>query len=354
MRAAIKTALVAEDWRFLEVNATDFETQRPLLEELCETFGLAADPRLRLDIESFLERRELWRRILFVDLREVGAEDLRRWSEFLAQHSAASRERLPTQRLVICAMCGASATDVMPDEDLVLRRHWWWGALSRLDAEVFVADLVYGTAVDPVIAASIVEVATFDLALAQKLVDQWQGNVAELLPLLDEYAHRHDSLGSAERVAVPRSDRQPPRQVLEMWSRGAVNRWSEIDPCLHSAAAGVRGGREITSRVWRAQVRTLLPEIELERQRLAEWALRNRRALTDTWARADVAGLEIGPLYKLISETTALRAQHEQWELARWLRNARNLLAHWDVVDARQLREGRRLAGRARTAERFA
>jgi hypothetical protein len=95
-------------------------------------------------------------------------------------------------------------------------------------------------------------------------------------------------------------------------------------------------------------VRSLLPEIELERQRLAEWALAHRRALSSYWARQDVLALEIGPLCKLINETAALRAERTQFEAARWLRDARNSLSHWQVIDLKRLRDGRRILERAR------
>jgi hypothetical protein len=214
-----------------------------------------------------------------------------------------------------------------------------------------VSDLLDGRPTDPVLTASIVEVAAFDLRLAELLVDEWQGELADLRALLQETGKRFSTIDPTLANGIPRSDERPPRQVLSLWASGAANKWSELDPCFHAAVASGLDTRELTTRVWRAQVRALLPEIEVERRRLAEWVLRHRRNLNDYWANSDLSGLEVGPLCKLVGETPALRSQDEQWKLIRWLRDARNSLAHWDVVDAAQLREGRQRIAAARTTD---
>lgn len=349
LRGAVKAGLVGQDWRVIDLAAAEIQGERrPLVERLSDALGLTFSPRLRLDAGTFVENSDLWRRILFIDLSRTEREELRHWSGFFEQHAAASRERPLTERSVVCAVCSGGASDVMPPEDLSFARHWWWGAVSRLDAEVHISDLLIEDDADPVFVAAIVEVSAFDLGVADLLAERWSGDLEELRTILSEYAALSGLDGSAPSSALPRSAAQPPHQLMELWSRGAANRWAELDPCIHSALEVVREGRELETRVWRGQVRTLLPEIEIERQRLSEWVLRHRRELSDYWARQDIAGLEIGPLCKLIRETPSLRTQHEQWELAKWLRDARNSLAHWNVIDGARLRRGRELIERAR------
>jgi len=349
LRGAVKQALAADDWRFLDVRVRDLASIDPL-DALTQTWALPLDPRNPLNIESLLGQPELSRSILFLDLRSVGGELLQAWAAFLRQHAAASRERRLAERLVICALVDATGSDVLPEEDAFISWHWWWGRLNRLDTEVFLVMLELDRPLDPVFAASITEVSAFDLQLAEILADEWDGTSRLLQSLLTDYARHELHVEGAGRYAGPASDGRPPRQVLELWAEGGLNRWSELDPCYHAVLDLNTQTRELMSRVWRGQVRTLLPEIELERHRLAGWVMRNRRHLSDYWARQDIPELEIGPLCKLVGETAALRAQSEQWELVRWLRDTRNMLAHWRVADAGHLRTGRRLLVRARAS----
>jgi len=348
--AAVKSELLTE-WRFLPIPTAEIAlSDAGVIGSFIDYLGLILDSHQPRNIDAVASHADLRRRVILLDLRNLDRNQAQQWAAFIRQHSLASRDLPPTERFAVCALTHPANVELPPDDHTFIRHHWWWGALSRLDVEVHVSELLGHTGIDPVVAATIVEVAAFDTSLSEQLVDNWSGNWSDLPELLDQYADSSGLTDCDVPGAVPSTGVQPPRELLDLWWRGGTNRWAELDPAFHSALRHVRSGRELKTRVWRGQVRSLLPTIEVERQNLIQWILTDRRSLSDEWIGQDIAGLEIGPLFKLIRETPVLRTDRPRYGAAAWLRDTRNALTHWNTIDASDLRRGRRLLEEARSA----
>lgn len=339
-RRAIADKLSGDNWQPLSIDANELAGTRRPIDAFVDHLQLEIGLDERVDGVTVVNHRQLHRRLIFIDFRAVQDEDyLREWSKFLVQLASAVREVPAARRCAICGLVGAREAQVLPEDDASLRRYWWWGVVSRLDGEVLVARS-HGTS-DPVVGAAVVEVAAFDLEFVPTLLAKWDGQAESLEPLINERA-ADLCVGSLPAVtSLPRSTEEPPYSVMELWARGAVNRWSGMDPCVHVAVEHEAGRSQIARRIWRAQVRILFPEIEHERHGLAVWAGRQRRSFSKHWADIDIEALEAGPLFKLIREHSNLRSDAAKFDLSRWLAEGRNRLAHMEVLTQSEIQAGR-------------
>ncbi len=331
----------------LLVDVSSLNAKLTPLEAILENLQIAIDFRERLDAVTFVARGGLDRRIVFLDLRGLeSAEQVTAWSQFLMQFASAAREVPVGRRCAICAIANAWEALLLPEHEPSIRRFWWWGVLSRLDGEVYVANS--SPSVDFDKGSAIVELAAYDFDFMQLLLEEWDGEADSIGVLIEHYTSTLRLEELPPLVSLAKSAEAPPHQLIDYWASGVINSWSGIDPCVHIAIPHESGRADLKRRIWRAQVRALFPEVELERQRLAAWVKRRRRSLAPEWADTDIDELEIGPLWKAIRENSSLNIDDDTRDLARWLAYARNRLAHLDVLTQNEIREGRRYIQTAR------
>jgi hypothetical protein len=218
--------------------------------------------------------------------------------------------------------------------------------MDRLDTSLHLRTLL-GSEVNELLRDSIVEVAGFDLRLAEYLATMWEGSPASLSKLLLDYPgapHAH----AAECVQLSSSSTRfdvPPAAMISLWDEGLVDRWDSFPAYLHACAIATRA--DLRSRVWRAQVRVLMPIMDEERARIAAWIRRQVKGL----AARDV--LEAGELYDILQDHPRLkdwRGGHRK-RLVYWLRYARNTLAHLDTLTPDEVARGRQLISNDRRHE---
>lgn len=258
----------------------------------------------------------------------------------LESHAGGYGRRLSVVALVtryeLPAFAGGATSDI------ALTSIWWWGRIARWDVAAHIAGLgaaggMTGVLAD-VRAESIVEVARWDLDLAERLADLWAGDPAELPALLGDRVDRsrRDQADSPVRLTGAGGaweDLRPPEALLGPWDRRRVDRWHERPSGSGQWLAMTPGG--LPGALWAAQARVLLPWVEERRSLLlhrVKETLGNQRfahVLSGAFnppVKPDGA-VEIGVLDRLVHLTIG-SSDPELCEVSRHLRQARNLLAH--------------------------
>lgn len=269
-------------------------------------------------------------------------------AELLRRLEAESRSLPPTERLTLVVIIGR---DRLPEfagresSDVTVATVWWWNRIARWDVAAHVSDRARSTnggrVVSDVRAETIVEVARWDLDLADYLCDNWRGDPGELQEVLMGRQEPEDR--NVDFVAGPCGVR-PGEDVQELWDDGLIDGWHDS----HSLAswASISSGAQINRAVWAAQARILLPWIEERRERLHQRAIARigrdkfRAALQELFdpPLCDDGVIEIGPLRRLIdirigNVDAVLRSA------ARRLAAARNRLAHLEPLGLPELNE---------------
>lgn len=290
-------------------------------EEARDTVAVVAAPDLcvpaRDELGAFLQRVEL-------ETHAVG------YGQRLSIVAIMARGQLP-------AFAGGATSDVS------LTSIWWWGRVARWDVAAHIADLAgqprLAGVLEEVRTESIVEVARWDLDLAEQLADQWTGDPDELTVLLRERCpapadgNSGKAGGRTRGFAASLAGLRPPDPMLRVWDSRLVDGWHE--QVSVSARTLAVTPEKLARVVWAAQARVLLPWIEERRsalhdrvvatlggRRFAE-VLRNRFNPPVT---AD-ASMEIGMLDRVVRIAIG-SSDPELCDVSRQLRRARNWLAH--------------------------
>jgi hypothetical protein len=267
-----------------------------------------------------------------------------RLAEFARTFVLASRSVPAPDRPRLVVLSDSAAAAELAGCDPLLHDLWWWGVLDRLDTALHVRGQLPDRG-EELVRDAITEVAGFDLELADHLAAGWDGSAGALPALLACYpAPGH----SGPLPALPHSSTPwaaPPAALLPLWDAGLVDRWDAFPAYWHACA--LPAGPEARSRIWRAQVRALMPAIDEERARIETWLRREIRGLP-----ADTV-LEPGDLYSLLQEYPRLkswRGGHRK-RLVYWLRETRNRLAHLGTLTPDEIAQGRRLIAADRRAD---
>lgn len=245
------------------------------------------------------------------------------------------------ERATVVVLEQGSLESVSSTPELDVELVWWWGRISPLDTQTFVTDMLrsQGSEID---VAMITELARFDLLFAEELARHWDRRPDSLQLFIRRYGravHAQPLDGDWEQSMTRR---EPTIRMIDAWSAGFLDEW-DLSRTTRHLVVEPRLEEIVRERLWRAQIRTLYPEIEFARQRVARWVDANRWLLTPGHQGADIIALEVGQLSGLIRSTPALSV-HTQWrELADWLRSSRNSLAHLEPLTAAEIRTGRRL-----------
>lgn len=283
-------------------------------------------------------------RVLAITVSSDGQQSAR-WTQFARGFLPAARSVAAAERPRLILLARKTCAAALTGSDALLDDLWWWGVLDRLDTAFYVksrlADGHDGQ--DGLIRETITEVAGFDLNLASHLAAGWDGSYGTLAAVLATFADScwpHGQNGSAKSHQLPHSSTAlgvPPVALLPMWDRGLVDRWDAFPAYLHACA--IADSADLRSRVWRAQVRTLMPIIDEERARIGAWLRREIRGLPDE------AVLEPAGLFNVLQDHPSLKTWRggDRKRLIYWLRDARNTLAHMGTLAPGEIARGQRL-----------
>jgi hypothetical protein len=261
--------------------------------------------------------------------------------EFLRRVELETHAAGPARRLWLVAIVIRGQLPAFPggaSSDMTLTSIWWWARIARWDVAAHVAGLAgqpgLGGVLSDVRAESIVELARWDLDLAERLAAAWSGKLGEL-PSLLETGPAAAAGGSDPRT--PGAGLRPPGPQVELWDERVIDGW--------------HGGQSVTARslaatpdrlnrvIWAAQARVLLPWIEERRSALLVrvsqtlGAGRLAAVLRDGFnppVKAD-ALVEIGVLDKLVQMVIG-SGNPDLRDASRRLRKARNCLSHLEPL----------------------
>jgi hypothetical protein len=290
-------------------------------------------------VSALLRHPEVENTVAVVVARELGTCARNGLSAFLERVELESHATTNhAQRLSVVAIL---ARGQLPgfrggaSSDIAMTSIWWWARVARWDVAAHIADLADRAPAQDVLAdvrtESIVEVARWDLDLAEHLVMSWAGEPRDLPSLLKDWRSvSTPSVNASHHVGA--EGIQPPDQVLPSWDQRVIEGWHDQ---LSVTTCSLVGEPEKLNRlIWAAQARVLLPWIEERRAalhiRVIE-ILGTQRLGTILRERFDppVNGnglVEIGVLDRVIRK--ALGSNTEVRDASRWLREARNRLAH--------------------------
>ena len=218
---------------------------------------------------------------------------------------------------------------------------WWWGRLDWLDVALHVHHL--DPTLDESLRAVAVELAGFDLDVAQRLVLEGIDSTDALTVALHEERSAREPLPAGVDHAVV-CETAHPATLSDRWTAGVVDRFDGGErPFWHSCLfADEEGLVTLRRRVWRGQVRALLPRLEEWRVQLVEEAKREGFIAPDV----PLDRLDFPDLHRAVRDGVQTRRRDECTQFAFWLRQTRNMIAHLEPVEAPQRREGEQLAAR--------
>lgn len=316
-----------------------------VIDVLCRRLDLHHSPYSdQIDVSSFVRHPELRRRLIWVDARSASSRQVDLWVDFLEQYAAVANEVPIHDRTVFATLCEGRHAHRVPGSIVLLAKQWWWGVVTPLDTEVFIAEMVRNRGWEPAFVETVAEVAGFDLGLGRLLVEEWDGAPSSLGPLLNSYGADRDGGERAWSTrASPRS--RPPVDSVDAWSAGLVNAWGDRDPHVHACHAAAASPDALNRLIWLGQVRSLMPRIEIERQALAEWVYARRNRLPPGWRRKDIRSMEVVDL-ATIFRFPSFQKDHQRAPLARWLHSTRNAIAHLEILDASDLEQAKLMLGR--------
>lgn len=324
----------AIDVHFDPVQATVTQ-ERPVPSVVAEQLGIDLEPgkdaAVRLANNPALESR-------YLAVTVSGKpDDLKPWTDFIRVLLAAARPIAVTDRPRLLIVGGHGSATALAGAD-PLAELWWWGVLDRLDTALHVQRLLASRESNDLLRDSITEVAGYDLNLADYLADEWDGDESSLAAVLGGYTGP-DWPSVPVPAQLPRSSTSwdaPPSQVIPLWNAGLADAWDSFRVCLHPCSLPAQGLRQ---RVWRAQIRCLMPLIDEERARIEDWIRTETRGLPKEKV------LEPGDLFALVQDNPRLkswRGGHRR-RLIYWLRDARNMLAHMTPLSPQEIDQGRHL-----------
>lgn len=259
------------------------------------------------------------------------------WAAFAAAFLAALPAIPGPDRPQLLIFCGPADLDAFRAQRLPLSELWWWGTVGRLDTTVAAARAL-GEAADPVTVSCVTEVCGFDLGFVDVMAQYWDGNLACLLDLAAGHGRPPAAVTEWSTLAGAASSRVPAARFRDDWDRGLVDVWERYDPFIAPGALPEEGRTEaLKARLWRGQLRELMPLVDEERARLETWARNGPIA-----ERQLTYPIEIGFLRRLLHYDPALRPRttYTRRQAATWLRDTRNTLAHRDIVARADIAEG--------------
>ena len=318
-----------------------------------ETFSQALifddQPATIPDLLIHPEARDMVAVVVAQDLCAPARDEL---SPFLRRVELETHAAGPARRLSVVAIVTQGQLPVFPggaSSDIALTSIWWWARIARWDVAAHIAGLAGHSRLSGVLedvrAESIVELARWDLDLAERLAATWSGELDALPSLLHECgsAAANGKSGQAGRAgALARGWKdataattglRPPDPDLELWDQRIMDGWHDRQAVTVRALTAAPN--KLSRVVWAAHARVLLPWIEECRSAVLAQVTetlgtaRLNAVLRDGFnppVKADTL-VEIGVLDKVVQMAIG-SANPELRYASRRLREARNSLAH--------------------------
>lgn len=376
---AIWSLVDRELWRRrLSVDSVDLTsydvhlTPAEIVGEACHVGWLASSAR---DIASLLQSEGLPNVIVLEGIETLAPSARNTWIRFISRWAELS-QNMPTATASSSALCAmfrpswsgaVRAQDdsfVLPDSNVKLRIHWWWGFPSALEIKLLcrLAALESGEVSTPGwYEYFLPALVGTDVSLLDRLwVAQPSGNdvswMTHLREVAEERGWTNDRLkecGAAGLVGN-RTRRngtlspEPPPSLRALWAQGLVYATDEYGIELHPAALLALGRYdELERRLWREQAGFLFPVLDSIRLDICnylterygkdwpvKWA-KPERSEEEEEVRKDPLACQWGYLEWLIRSCNQLARERRWLELISSATAARNAIAHYRTVSQR-------------------
>lgn len=366
---ALEGHLVRRDFDIEEIVLPDLPTEPSLPVALGNALNAQwpgdSSPR---SIANLMLSQDLPEIIHLTGFDELAESSKRTWGAFLSDWARASKNILDqeatTPPALILFALGAAFPLPLPESDLYLAIHHWWGFPSALEVQMLCrSENVNGEQVPlrrwrehllPSLVGN-------DIALAGHLWDQLHLDFDQLLPLLQSFGKLRGwtlqdlQAWDAEELLFPLTSNEahpsriPPPRWNQLWSRGVLNWTPEYGIEIHTAAlALLNRAEDLQHRLWRGQTSLLFPLIDnvrlalcrhMSRQYGQDWPIRWYPPDIEEEARAvqdSPLACQWGHLAWLLNNCGYLHGERRLRDVvkpARWIRNE---LAHYRPVSLSQ------------------
>ena len=202
------------------------------------------------------ERENFQGRLIWLDgLERLNRNDWLAWRKFFVDYAQASRSVQEFNRTLFVASLEGTPPAEPPETDVTLTTHDWRGVVDEMNLLFLAYERLGERNVNPamrsLLATTVARVAIWDLATAERLLDEESDVILEPDHMLRSVAHEK---GWTTETPVG-------------WKFGT----DSGNGSLHAALVSLHTPpREIRRRVWSAQISVLLPLIDAHRYEIAK------------------------------------------------------------------------------------
>ena len=295
--------------------------QRPF-ESLCDRFAPGLPTGWGTGLLDLCGWEDFQGRLIWIDgLKRLDRADWLAWRRFFVDYAQASRSVRGFERTLFVASLEGTPPVAPPEADVTLATLNWRGVIDEMDLLFLAYERLGGRGVNPamrsLLAATVARVAVWDLATAERLLDEENDVILEPTRLLRSVAGEK---GWTTETPIG-------------WEFGT----DSGNGSLHAALASLHDPpREIRRRVWSAQSSVLLPLIDAQRHKIVTENYGVIAAhLRSKGDNTDPLDLEVGDLVSPVMRRSFDRKLQDRVErLARW----RNALAHLKLLPMNAVR----------------
>ena len=358
----ISTAIWRRSLIYCDISVPkDLDGDYPL-SVLCKSFGIKNENlEEQITLQELLEAGNLPDVILIEGLDSISDNGFRNWMK-LFELWGESNQMIANKGGSTTALCALlqnpRSLSTLPENDLYLGVHWWWGFPSILENKLFCrTGNIFGENGDiGTWRESILpSIAIGDVELFEKLWEIDQINPKQInMILMDVASNRGWNAEKIvewgiEQVYQENNNQQwtkiPPRKLQLLWANGVLNATLEHGIEINSAALALLGKTEMLKhRLWSGQAELLLPLLDNVRlkicQQLTEWMgpdwpIRwhkpdSQEELVDV--REDPLAVQFGYLEWLIRYSDHFRGCRNLLPVVTMGRHLRNHIAHYRPI----------------------
>ncbi|MBL8872728.1 MAG: hypothetical protein JNK90_23315 [Planctomycetaceae bacterium] len=363
-------------WRIQELDVLDLDIDK-IPESLCSRLNIDYEAGDGRSLENISRKIKGLDSIHLTNLSKLDSRGKQNWIAFLNRWTILLKQSVDSNRRAPSFVTSANLDDQLQrqvHQDTVMTMIWWWGIPSSLELQLLCRehqnDLrdIFETRWRESLGAA---VASGDLeflgAIWDKLTDsmdtlagtmlryaegrKWTtSKISQLLDgLLPQYYRR--AMLPTWRENEESLSVSPPQNLRAAWMEGLVFYSPEYGCELHAAAACQLDAKFAKSRIWRAQLSLILPQLDIARSMICE-ALTSR--LGNSWPTKfrppkddqecievthDPMSCQLGHLDLLLQNYRELqRVNHHFRVLAKKAKDLRNDLSHLRPISYEQYR----------------
>ena len=258
------------------------------------------------------EHEDFQGRLVWLDgVGRMDSEDCSAWKKFLVDYAQASRSVPEFQRTLFVAVLEGAPPTEPPPEDVTLKCFDWRGVIDETDLLLAAHERLHDRDAGPVmrslLATTVARVASWDPAVAERLLDEGCDAILDPVSLLQSIAREQGWTSDTEAS----------------WELGTASG----DGVSHAALAALEDPpRDLRRRLWSAQASVLLPSIDTWRWNLL---VEHRALLAEHLERegspVDALDLDVGELKGMVQRPGFdSKVQRDVRQMHQW----RNELAH--------------------------